>query len=166
MANPTHRGPSLSRVNGFGVEVVAAASADSIFDLDLPGPGGIQTRRCCVVLHVFFSSPSSWVPSLPSFLLAGHCVADYFFHRRDWRCPFPVLSGVHPLPIVSSAFCRLSAAYASRLFCCRDRSSPKSCSALLPTWLSTSFTDEWAVLGEGPLSVLRGPPQPPPGGLT
>ena len=64
------------------------------FRLRPPGPSGIQTRRCCVVLHVFFSSPSSWVPSLPSSLLAGRRVADYFFHRRDWGRPFPFLSGV------------------------------------------------------------------------
>ena len=80
-----------------------------------------------------------------------------------WERPFPFLSGVcsdpfplppppsaiypRPMPPVSSAAVTVP---------------HPGCSALLPTWLSTSFTDEWAVLGER-LSLLRGPPRLPPG---
>ena len=153
-------------MNGFGVEVVAAASADSIFDLDLPGPVGFKhggvvlcymsSSRLPLLGFLLFPLPFSRAAVSPIiFSIVG--IGDALFPSSPvCNDPFPLPpppSAIYPRPMppVSSAAVTVP---------------HPGCSALLPTWLSTRFTDEWAVLGEGPLSVLRGPPQPPPGGWT
>ena len=144
----------------------------------------IQTRRSCVVLHLFFSSSSSLLPPLPSFPPATRRVADYFFHRRDWESPFPFptgssrqvhcdpawpfwapegasilparRAGIRVPPFCSSPVCRTSSPL---------RLSPSSTDSTHSA-RKRGWTEEWAVLrGGGPLSVLRGPPPAPAGRL-
>ena len=70
-----------------------AASADYIFHLDLFGTGADSNTMelCCVTLLLLPSV--SWVSCVASFSFLLGRVADYIFHRRDWRSPFPFPTG-------------------------------------------------------------------------